>query len=101
MENISVFVQQLKSAKRVLFTTGAGISVASGIPTYRGVGGLYDDDFSKNGINITEVLSAQSIRKTPELVWTYLLRMEQICRDAKPNEAHQIIAKMALNIQTS
>ena len=33
----------LRGAGRVLFITGAGISADSGLPTYRGIGGLYDD----------------------------------------------------------
>jgi NAD-dependent deacetylase len=33
----------LRAARRVLVITGAGISADSGLPTYRGIGGLYDD----------------------------------------------------------
>lgn len=34
----------LSGARRVLFITGAGVSAESGLATYRGPGGLYDDD---------------------------------------------------------
>lgn len=33
----------LRRAKRILIITGAGLSADSGLPTYRGVGGLYND----------------------------------------------------------
>ncbi len=36
------FVQNLKKNKQVLFLTGAGMSVASGIPTFRGAEGFWD-----------------------------------------------------------
>ena len=36
--------KELSKARRVLFVTGAGISADSGLPTYRGVGGLYNGD---------------------------------------------------------
>ena len=34
---------RLRHARRVLFVTGAGVSADSGLPTYRGLGGLYED----------------------------------------------------------
>ena len=38
---IEAVVERLLEAERVLFITGAGISADSGLPTYRGIGGLY------------------------------------------------------------
>jgi NAD-dependent SIR2 family protein deacetylase len=35
-------VEHLSHARSVLFITGAGISAESGVPTYRGIGGLYE-----------------------------------------------------------
>ena len=34
-------VELLRPARRLLFITGAGLSADSGLPTYRGIGGLY------------------------------------------------------------
>ena len=48
----------LARAQRILFVTGAGISVDSGLPTYRGIGGLYHDRLTDDGLSIEEALSA-------------------------------------------
>jgi len=37
-------------ARRILFITGAGISADSGLPTYRGIGGLYDRRLTDEGL---------------------------------------------------
>ena len=50
------------SAERILLITGAGISVDSGIPTYRGVTGLYDQAGTEDGIPKQE----GHIRRTSE-----------------------------------
>jgi NAD-dependent deacetylase len=42
----------LRRARSVLFVTGAGISADSGLPTYRGVGGLYESDATEEGLPI-------------------------------------------------
>ena len=42
----------LAGAQRVLFITGAGISADSGLPTYRGVGGLYNGEVTEDGLEI-------------------------------------------------
>jgi len=40
---LDTVVSFLDDATSILCITGAGISAASGIPTYRGIGGLYND----------------------------------------------------------
>jgi NAD-dependent SIR2 family protein deacetylase len=37
----------LSASQRTLVLTGAGVSAASGLPTYRGAGGLYSDTESE------------------------------------------------------
>lgn len=83
---------ELRHARRVLFITGAGISADSGLPTYRGVGGLYNGNTTAEGLRIEEVLSGEVFRQWPELTWKYLLQIEETCRGAQPNGAHRAIA---------
>ncbi len=67
---------------RVLVLTGAGISVASGLPTFRGNDGLYED------LNPYELASPEAFKKHPVTVWNwYLTRIRQGAQ-AKPNAAH-------------
>ena len=79
-------------ARRILFITGAGISADSGLPTYRGFGGLYDGKPTEEGLPIEEVLSGHMLARRPQLTWKYLLQIEQGCRNAQPNPAHLALA---------
>lgn len=85
---------RLARAERVLFITGAGISADSGLPTYRGVGGIYDGVATADGVNIEEALSGAMLRRHPAITWKYLGQIEAACRGAQPNAAHYAIAEL-------
>lgn len=85
---------ELSQAKRLLFITGAGISADSGLPTYRGVGGLYEEDLTAEGYAIEEALSGPMLAQHPEITWKYLAQIERTCRGARPNRAHEVIAQL-------
>jgi NAD-dependent deacetylase len=84
----------LKRAGRVLFVTGAGISADSGLPTYRGVGGLYSLGVTEEGMAIETALSGPMLEIDPALTWKYLWQIGSACAGAKPNDAHKFIAKL-------
>ncbi|HPA51685.1 MAG TPA: NAD-dependent deacylase [Thermoanaerobaculia bacterium] len=84
----------LRRARSVLFVTGAGISADSGLPTYRGVGGLYESDATEDGLPIEVLLSGETFRRSPATTWRYLGAIERACRGARPNRAHQAIAAL-------
>jgi NAD-dependent deacetylase len=86
---------ELARARRVLVITGAGMSADSGLPTYRGVGGLYDNGPTADGVPIEEALSGAMMRARPELTWKYLGEIEQACRGRLPNDGHRILAGWA------
>jgi NAD-dependent deacetylase len=87
-------VAHLSRARSVLFITGAGISAESGIPTYRGIGGLYNDQSAEEDMSIEEIMSASTFQRRPELTWKHLHRIENACRVAAFNRAHEILALM-------
>ncbi len=93
-EQIKKVAGLLKSAKSILFITGAGISADSGLPTYRGVGGLYEKDATEDGIPIEVALAGEMLQRKPEVTWKYLSQIESRCRTARYNEAHKMIAEM-------
>lgn len=81
-----------REAGSVLFITGAGISAESGLPTYRGVGGLYDHGDTDEGLPIEELLSGEMLETEPAVCWKYIHQIESACRGASPNRAHEIVA---------
>jgi len=81
-------------AQSALFITGAGISAASGVPTYRGIGGLYVKEATGDGVPIEEALSGPMFWLKPELTWKYIHQIERACRGAQHNAAHVAIARM-------
>jgi NAD-dependent deacetylase len=86
--------QVFARARSVLFITGAGISADSGLPTYRGIGGLYEDATTEDGLAIEEALSGDMLRERPEVCWKYIHQIEQACRGATWNRAHEVLALM-------
>ncbi|BBM83491.1 SIR2 family NAD-dependent protein deacylase [Candidatus Uabimicrobium amorphum] len=94
MNDIETIVKTLQKSKRILFVTGAGMSADSGIPTYRGVGGLYNNDKLLEGKTIEEIMSGEMIRSNPRLVWECLQKNSAFFGEALPNRGHEIIAEM-------
>jgi NAD-dependent deacetylase len=91
-ENIKKVAGILKECRNILFITGAGISADSGLPTYRGIGGLYNGKETVEGIPIETALAGETLRSQPEITWKYLSQIEKGCRNAKFNRAHEFIA---------
>lgn len=84
----------VEKAKRILFITGAGISADSGLPTYRGIGGLYNDPLTEDNMPIETALSGAMMARHPHITWKYLLQVESACRGAGYNLAHRIISEI-------
>jgi NAD-dependent deacetylase len=81
-------------ARSALFVTGAGISADSGLPTYRGIGGLYEGATTDEGLAIEDALSGDMLRDRPEMCWKYIHQIERACRGATWNRAHEVLALM-------
>ncbi len=96
--DIDRIVARLDRARRVLFVTGAGVSVASGLPTYRGITGLYENADTPDGMPIEVALSGAMLKRAPALCWKYIAQIEAACRGASPNLAHTLVAKLASRV---
>src|SRR6266581_2257804 len=77
---------RLKSATRVTVLTGAGISAASGIPTFRGPGGLW------KSFRPEDLATAEAFRRDPRIVWEWYDWRRQLIAAARPNRAHEVLA---------
>jgi NAD-dependent deacetylase len=68
------------------------MSADSGLPTYRGVSGLYESKETAEGLAIEELLSGAIFARRPEWTWKYLGQIEKACRGARPNRGHKVLA---------
>lgn len=81
--------RDLAAADRAVALTGAGISVESGIPPFRGKGGLWEK------IDPMEYAHIDAFMKDPAKVWDVLIRdMKDVVDRARPNAAHQGLARL-------
>jgi NAD-dependent deacetylase len=93
-DNLTEIASLFRTAESILFITGAGISADSGLPTYRGVGGIYEQMSTADGISIEDALSATIFEARPDITWKYLWQLGAASARAKPNLAHRAIAKL-------
>jgi NAD-dependent deacetylase len=85
--------EKIKQAERILLITGAGLSADSGLPTYRGLGGLYNGHTAE-GLPIEEALSGPMLQRDPALCWKYLAELGRACLGAQANAGHFAIAEL-------
>ena len=97
-EAINTVVDRLKNCESVLFITGAGLSADSGLPTYRGVGGMYEVDGTEDGLPIEQLLSPGMLNSRPEVTWKYLAQIADACRGATFNRGHEVIANFEKSV---
>jgi NAD-dependent protein deacetylase/lipoamidase len=74
---------------RVLVLTGAGVSAESGIPTFRGKDGYW------RNLDPAKLATSEAFTRDPKLVWEWYRERRQCIRNARPNAAHEAIAKLA------
>ena len=91
---VEVVAALLARSRSALFITGAGISADSGLPTYRGIGGLYRDRNTEHGIPIEVALSGEMLARRPQVTWRHIAEIEAACRGARPNRGHQVLAAL-------
>ncbi|MEZ6196602.1 MAG: Sir2 family NAD-dependent protein deacetylase [Planctomycetota bacterium] len=84
--------RRLRDVRSAAVVTGAGISAESGIRTYRGRGGIYDDPAS--GDATIEALSGTTLVTDPDRTWRVIADLARQARDARPNPAHLALAEL-------
>jgi NAD-dependent deacetylase len=82
-----VVAAHLNHGARVTVLTGAGVSAASGVPTFRGPGGLWRQ------YRPEDLATPEAFARDPRLVWEwYDWRRQQIAA-CQPNAAHDLLAR--------
>ncbi|XXF74891.1 Sir2 family NAD-dependent protein deacetylase [Myxococcaceae bacterium GXIMD 01537] len=74
------------SWRHIVVLTGAGVSVASGLPTYRGPGGLWTRP------ETGEVPDAAMLAEAPSRIWSHFGPLRRHLETARPNAAHLALA---------
>ena len=78
----------VRDARKVVALTGAGISVDSGIPDFRGPGGLWDR------FDPMEYATLAAFLSRPEKVWEMIREMNAVIGAARPNPGHLALARL-------
>jgi NAD-dependent deacetylase sirtuin 5 len=86
---METFHDHLLTTKRMVALVGAGLSAPSGIPTYRGAGGLWRTH------DVTQLCTPNGFRNDPAMVWTFELERRRMIENAQPNAAHYALANLA------
>ena len=90
MDQMAKASRALDVARKIVIFTGAGISAESGIPTFRdkltGVWARHDP---------RTLETANAFRENPALVWGWYLWRRKQAIQAKPNAAHEMVARLA------
>lgn len=79
----------IKNYKRIVVLTGAGVSAASGIATFRDSNGLWENH------RIEDVATPEAFEKDPYLVWRFYSMRRLNAGAAKPNAAHFALDKFS------
>jgi len=79
--------RRLNAIRRITVITGAGVSAASGVPTFRGPGGLWRNR------QATQLATPEAFLQDPALVWEWYEWRRSVIAKCEPNAAHGVIAK--------
>ena len=79
---------RLRRANSLFVLSGSGISQESGLPTFRGINGLWRTH------RVEELASPEGFARDPVLVWTWYNERRAAHRDAQPNAGHLALAQL-------
>jgi NAD-dependent deacetylase len=80
-------ISRLRSSKATVVLTGAGVSAASGIPTFRGDDGLWRQ------FRAEDLATPEAFAMNPQLVWEWYDWRRTAIAGARPNAAHEVLAR--------
>ena len=84
--------QEIEKASNIVVLTGAGISAESGVPTFRGQEGLWQN------FRPEELATPDAFWNDPKLVWEWYDWRRNAVKDAKPNPGHYALAELESSV---
>jgi NAD-dependent deacetylase len=82
------YLSDLRAGRPLAVLTGAGVSAESGLPTFRGPGGIWE------GERAEELATPSAFARDPVKVWRFYEWRREKVRAASPNEAHRALARL-------
>ncbi|KAH7088755.1 DHS-like NAD/FAD-binding domain-containing protein [Paraphoma chrysanthemicola] len=89
LDDFTSFAQHLQSSKRIFALIGAGLSVSSGLSTFRG------NDRRWRGAELQTLSDIDAFWDDPVLVWWFFTDRMKRAQEARPNRGHVALAKLA------
>ena len=74
--------------KKLVVLSGSGISAESGISTFRGGGGMW------NNYRVEDVASIDGWHRNPTVMLDFYNQMRKDLKGVEPNEAHRLLAEL-------
>jgi NAD-dependent SIR2 family protein deacetylase len=98
-KNLENAKSKLKNADAILVLTGAGMSVDSGIPTYRGNNGLWEKEIRINNkmYSYDEISSLKMWKEFPKLAWGFKSNFIRLINSKKPHSGYNNLLKNLKN----
>jgi NAD-dependent deacetylase len=81
---------RIGAARTITIVTGAGVSAASGVPTFRGASGLW------RSFRAEDLATPEAFRRDPRLVWEWYDWRRSLIARCLPNPAHEVLARWSL-----
>jgi NAD-dependent SIR2 family protein deacetylase len=86
---LASFTEHLQGSTHIMALLGAGLSAASGLPTFRGAGGMW------RTYDAVSLATPNAFRNDPGLVWQFYSYRRHMALNAQPNRAHLALAELA------
>jgi NAD-dependent deacetylase len=87
-QGIRQAAERLRAARNVCVLTGAGVSAESGVPTFRDLGGLWQN------VKVEDVASPEGFARNPKRVWEFFNARRAKLWTIQPNPAHYALAQL-------
>ncbi|EPQ59536.1 DHS-like NAD/FAD-binding domain-containing protein [Gloeophyllum trabeum ATCC 11539] len=85
-DDMASFSRVLSKSKHIIAVAGAGLSAASGIPTFRGAGGFW------RKYDAISLATPEAFRNNPSRVWQFYHYRREKALQCEPNPAHMALA---------
>jgi NAD-dependent deacetylase len=86
-QQLRALASRVRAARAVTVMTGAGVSAASGVPTFRGPEGLW------RTFRPEDLATPAAFARDPALVWEWYSWRRSRVASCRPNAAHEVLAR--------